>query len=120
MRKLQILVALLILNAYSSHSMADAIEALHSVTFAEPIASIVFKHCSNCHRPGQAGPFPLLTYADVSQRAETIQAVIQANYMPPWKPIHTGLEFSNDRRLSDQEKEQINAWIAAGCPEGDK
>jgi hypothetical protein len=119
MRKLQILITLL-LNSCSSHSMADVIDASRHVTFAEPIASIVFNHCSGCHRPGQSGPFSLLTYADVSQNAVTIQAVIRDNYMPPWKPIHTGLEFSNDRRLSDQEKEQINAWIAAGCPEGDK
>lgn len=90
-----------------------------NVTFAEPIASIVYGHCSNCHRPGQAGPFPLLSYADVSQRAETIQAVIRDSYMPPWKPIHTGLNFSNDRRLTDHEKNQMEAWIAAGCPEGD-
>jgi len=90
-----------------------------NVTFAEPIASIVFNHCSNCHRPGQAGPFPLLTYSDVSQRAETIQAVIRDNYMPPWKPVHTGLNFSNDRSLSDQEKMQIQLWIKGGCPEGD-
>lgn len=120
MKKLKTLPALILLIACSSQYASDAKDASTGVTFAEPIASIVFSHCSACHRPGQAGPFSLLTYADVSQRSETIQAVIRDSYMPPWKPIHTGLEFSNDRRLSDQEKEQINAWVAAGCPEGDK
>ena len=105
----------------ASRTFAEANDvAAATMTFAEPIASIVYSHCSNCHRPGQAGPFPLLSYADVSQRVETIQAVIRDSYMPPWKPIHTGLNFSNDRRLTDQEKKQIEAWIAAGCPEGDK
>ncbi len=120
MNKLKNLLALLMITSYSPQSLADSNDASPSITFAEPIASIIFNHCSTCHRPGQAGPFPLLTYEDVSQRAETIKAVIRDNYMPPWKPVHTGLEFSNDRRLSDQEKQQINAWIEAGCPEGDK
>ena len=99
--------------------ISDGSDGENRVTFADSIASIVYSHCSTCHRPGQAGPFPLISYSDVSQRAETIQAVIKNNYMPPWKPIHTGIKFSNDRRLSEQEKGQIDDWIAAGCPEGD-
>lgn len=78
-----------------------------NLTFAEPIAAIVYDHCSSCHRPGQSGPFSLLTYSDVSQRAETIQAVIRDGYMPPWKAVHTGIDFSNDRRLSEQAKKQL-------------
>ena len=95
-------------------------DSTNKTTFAEPIASIVHSHCTACHRPGQSGPFPLISYEDVSQRAETIRAVLKDNYMPPWKPIHVGLNYANDRRLSDLEKNQIESWIAAGCPEGDK
>ena len=102
------------------YSFADEKTLPKDITFAEPVASIIYNHCSICHRPGQAGPFSLLSFSDVSQHAETIRAVIGDNYMPPWKPIHTGLTFSNDRRLSDLEKEQVNIWIVAGCPEGDK
>lgn len=104
------------LNAVSTYASepSDA-----PVTFAQPIASIVYSHCASCHRPGQSGPFSLLGYKDVSARAETIQAVLRDNYMPPWKAIHTGIDFANDRRLSKLEKEQLNAWIEAGCPEGD-
>ena len=101
-------------------TIANGNDKSEGVTFAESIATIIHNHCSTCHRSGQAGPFPLISYADVSQRAETIQAVIRDNYMPPWKPIHTGLNFSNDRRLSEEDKKQIEAWIAAECPEGDK
>ncbi|MCF7961163.1 MAG: hypothetical protein K9M08_10495 [Pirellula sp.] len=90
-----------------------------NLTFAEPIAAIVYDHCSSCHRPGQSGPFSLLTYSDVSQRAETIQAVIRDGYMPPWKAVHTGIDFSNDRRLSEKTKKQLTEWIDAKCPEGD-
>lgn len=114
-----LLATLLCLNVGSTPAFTNASEAPPKETFVEPIAAIIYTHCSNCHRPGQAGPFSLLSYSDVSQRAATIQAVIRDSYMPPWKPIHTGIDFSNDRRLSDQEKKQIDAWIAAGCPEGD-
>ena len=122
--KILMIVPMLIASANfgltrSNAKSTDESNGTNNVTFAEAIASIVYNHCSTCHRPGQAGPFSLLSYSDVSQRAETIQAVIRESYMPPWKPIHTGLTFSNDRRLSDQEKKLIDAWIAAGCPEGD-
>lgn len=116
-----VLLALIVSTSLCvTRSPAEPNDVSKNVTFAEPIASVIYNHCSTCHRPGQAGPFSLLSYADVSQRAETIQAVIHDNYMPPWKPIHTGLNFSNDRRLSDQEKKQLDVWITAGCPEGDK
>src|SRR5438132_5893215 len=41
-------------------------------TFSEDIASIVFKNCAPCHRPGEVGPFPLLNYQDVVKKAKTI------------------------------------------------
>src|SRR5215467_14031070 len=53
-------------------------------TFSEDVAPIVFKNCAPCHRPGEAGPFPLLTYEDVKKKAKTIAAVTQSRYMPPW------------------------------------
>src|SRR4051794_4265076 len=35
------------------------------ITFARDVAPILQRRCQSCHRPGQAGPFPLLTYAQV-------------------------------------------------------
>jgi len=54
------------------------------VTFTEHIAPIVFKNCSPCHRAEQAGPFPLLTYEDISKRAQMIKFVTGIRFMPPW------------------------------------
>ena len=73
------------------------------VTFAEHIAPIVHAKCTMCHRKGQSGPFELLTYEDVRERAATMQAVIHDNYMPPWKLVNTNIRFANDRRLTPQE-----------------
>ena len=88
------------------------------VTFATHIAKIMYDHCSTCHRPGQAGPFSLLTYEDFRKHSETIQLVTQNRYMPPWKPVHVGIDFSHNRRLSDVQIKNIASWVAADCPEG--
>ena len=56
------------------------------VTFHKHIAPILLEYCAPCHRPGQSGPFPLLTYDDASKRASQIAAVTRRRYMPPWLP----------------------------------
>jgi hypothetical protein len=89
------------------------------ITFAEHIAPIVHAKCTMCHREGQAGPFELLSYEDVRERAATIQAVVHDNYMPPWKLMNTNLQFANDRRLTPQEKSLLNRWVESGMPAGD-
>jgi len=40
--------------------------------------------------------------------------------MPPWHADSKVSKFSNDRRLSDADRDTLLAWINAGCPEGDK
>jgi len=88
-------------------------------TFSEDIAPIVFKNCSPCHRPGQAGPFPLLTYEDVARKASTIAAVTQSRYMPPWPADPSYREFLGQRVLTDSEIRTIGAWVENGAPPGD-
>ena len=39
-----------------------------TLTFSRDIAPIIFENCSGCHRPGEAGPFSLLTYEDIAKR----------------------------------------------------
>jgi hypothetical protein len=59
------LVALVALLAGAAWLFAvKAIRDSTRVTFARDIAPIGFEHCAPCHRPGQAGPFSLLSYAD--------------------------------------------------------
>ncbi|WP_404309398.1 hypothetical protein [Neorhodopirellula lusitana] len=82
-----------------------------AVMFERDVAPIIRDRCAGCHRPGQSGPFSLLTRNDVILHASTIQAVIDDGYMPPWKPVPTGVTYANDRRLVDDEKALINQWI---------
>ena len=44
-------------------------------TFNRDIAPIVFQHCAPCHRPAGPAPFDLLSYEDVSARAEQIATI---------------------------------------------
>jgi peroxiredoxin len=89
------------------------------VSYAPHIAPILHRHCAGCHRPGQVGPFSLLTYRDAADWAGTIREVVRDRRMPPWgaDPRH-GL-FANDPSLTDRERRLIDAWVAAGAPQGD-
>src|SRR5499433_2590477 len=88
-------------------------------TFNKDIAPILYKNCAICHRPGEVAPFSLLTYQDAAKRAKLIAAVTQKRYMPPWKAEHGYGDFSNERRLTDDQIALIKGWVDAGAPEGD-
>ncbi len=45
---------------------------LAQLTFSKDIAPIIWQHCSGCHRPGEIGPFSLITYEDVRSHARKI------------------------------------------------
>jgi mono/diheme cytochrome c family protein len=94
-------------------------EPAAAVTFSEHIAPIMFDKCANCHRPGQVGPFSLLTYNDLRKKAKIIQQVTEQRTMPPWHPAPGHGEFRNERRLSDRQIATIKSWVESGMPEGD-
>ena len=89
------------------------------VTFAKDISRIVQNRCQECHRPGQIGPMPLMTYDDVSSWAQMIREVVAEQRMPPWHADPKHDTFRNDRRLSKEDAGKLRAWIDAGCPHGD-
>jgi Flp pilus assembly protein TadD/mono/diheme cytochrome c family protein len=88
------------------------------VTFSKHIAPIVFTHCAQCHRPGEAGPFPLLTYNDVRKHATQIVQVTHTRYMPPWMPEPGYGDFAGSLRLSDAQLALIARWVHEGMAEG--
>ncbi|MGC2111477.1 MAG: hypothetical protein WA655_18320, partial [Candidatus Korobacteraceae bacterium] len=90
------------------------------VTFNRDIAPIVFSHCSACHRPGEAGPFSLLTYDDVKKHGRQIVAVTGTRFMPPWPPDPQApaLKFAEERRLTDHQIALIAKWVDEGMQQG--
>ena len=99
---------------------AAAAEALPAApTFASHIAPIVFKNCAICHRPGEAGPFSLLTFAEVAKRSKLIAEVTARRTMPPWLPVAGHGSFVGERRLTATEIALFQRWHDQGAPEGD-
>ncbi len=93
--------------------------ASSQVNFAEDIAPIIYKNCSNCHREGEIGPFPLTNYNEVADKALTIKAVTQSRYMPPWKPDPDYSSFLEESHMSQEEIDLIAEWADNGAPRGD-
>jgi Tfp pilus assembly protein PilF len=99
-------------------SLFFAVRLPAAVTFAHDIAPIVYRECALCHRPGESGPFPLLTYDDVKKHARQIADVTKRRFMPPWLP-DPGPPFQDELRLTDEQIRLFAAWAEAGAPEGD-
>jgi thiol-disulfide isomerase/thioredoxin len=95
-----------------------AAAAASAVTYCKEVSRLIQKHCQVCHRPGEAGPFPLMTYSDAAAWAEAIREAVTEQRMPPWNADPAHGRFANDRRLTDADRSTLLAWIDQGCPEG--
>jgi hypothetical protein len=100
-------------------SAALAAPAAPVPTFSKDVAPILYKNCASCHRPGEIAPMSLLTYEDARPWAASIREKITEGAMPPWHATQPVGTFSNDRRLSAQDKETLVRWAAGGAPKGD-
>jgi mono/diheme cytochrome c family protein len=93
--------------------------AAANVTWHNRVSRIVQNNCQECHRPGEPAPFPLITYEDVEDNLATIRRVVQKKIMPPWFAEGGPAIWANHRALSDEDREALLDWIAAGAPVGD-
>ncbi len=89
------------------------------VTYAKQVARIIQARCQECHRPGEIGPFPLMTFEDAEKRTSRIREVVLEERMPPWHADPRYGHFANDRRMSHDERDLLLAWIDAGAPRGE-
>lgn len=89
------------------------------VTYSKQISRILQNRCVECHRPGEVAPFSVTSYDEVVGWAEMIREVVHDGRMPPWSANPKYGHFSNDARLSEEEKQQIDRWVENGCPKGD-
>jgi hypothetical protein len=88
------------------------------ITFNQHIAPILYQNCAACHRPGEAAPFSLLSYADAQKKGKTIAKAVTSGSMPPWKAEPASFAYRDERRLAASEIQMIQAWVEAGMPEG--
>src|SRR5262245_12949861 len=88
------------------------------VTFNKDVLPILQKNCQSCHRPGQIGPFSMLSYKDTRPWAKAIKAAVTSRTMPPWFADPRYGHFTNDRSLKREDIETIVRWIDGGAAEG--
>ncbi|HWE36858.1 MAG TPA: ascorbate-dependent monooxygenase [Isosphaeraceae bacterium] len=100
-------------------AVEPAVEVRGPVTFAKDVAPILWAKCAGCHRPGEVGPFSLLSYRDAARRAEFLREVTESGRMPPWKPEPGFGTFEDDDRLTPRERAILARWADDGAPEGD-
>lgn len=89
-----------------------------NLTYYDDIRPIIYKNCVSCHQPGESGPFNLITYEDLANRARMVQFVIANRYMPPWQADPSYRHYLNERIMTDEEILKINNWIKQGKVEG--
>jgi hypothetical protein len=90
------------------------------ITFSKDIATIVHENCTPCHRPGEAGPFKLISHHDFAKRSKMLLEVVESRYMPPWPADKSYSTFLNEWGLSDDEVLKIRAWVNQGSPIGNR
>ena len=93
-------------------------DADEPITFNKHVAPILWNNCARCHRPGDVGPFPLLSYRDAAKRADFLREVTEAGQMPPWKAHPGAGVFLDAPRLSVLEKETPRPVGGDGMPGG--
>ncbi len=104
---------------------AGALDAGHDAA-AEPAAAtyytdvkpILDAHCASCHHVGGVGPMPLTTWEEAAPYAGLVAESVATRAMPPWDAMPVRA-YRFDPTLSDEQIATIEAWAAAGAPEGD-
>jgi hypothetical protein len=96
-----------------------AASASAQVNYSKEVSRIFRAKCEGCHREGDIAPFALNDYDAAVTWAADIRRVINANKMPPWKPVPGHGDFKDSLALSEEERSQILDWIANEMPQGD-
>lgn len=97
----------------------EAEGSAEAVTFADHVAPILHRNCTDCHRRGGPAPFPLLSYEDARERADLIARMTRTRTMPPWLPEPGYGRFEGERRLTEEQIATIQRWAERGTPRGD-
>ena len=88
-------------------------------SFYRDVLPILQQHCQGCHRSGEIGPMPLITYENARSHSLEIANVAAKKKMPPWFADPRYGHFSNDPSLTPEEIQKLVAWADANAPAGD-
>jgi mono/diheme cytochrome c family protein len=110
--------AVVIAGLAVSHESTPLVAQGTAPDFAKDVAPVLYRNCASCHREGGIGPFSMLQADSVKAYASDIRDAVRTGYMPPWHAEGPHGTFSNDRRLSDLEKQTIVRWVEDGAKLG--
>ena len=88
-------------------------------SFYRDVLPILQQHCQVCHRLGEIGPMPLVTFEQTRPWAASIAQRTRSRNMPPWFADPRFGQFSNDPSLTKSEIDALTRWADAHAPEGD-
>lgn len=88
------------------------------VTYTGQIASIFSKHCVECHRSGEIGPFAMTKFDELRGWGDMIVEVIDQSRMPPWHAAPGHAAIRNARVMPEDEKKLVRQWVSSGMPYG--
>jgi mono/diheme cytochrome c family protein len=115
-------ISLVIAGSMVAAQSPAARTAAHAdaVTYTKHVAPILFRNCTECHRPAMSAPMSLMSYDEVRPWARAIKQRVLKREMPPWSADPAYGKFKNDPSLSQQEIDTIAAWVDAGAPRGEE
>src|SRR5215207_4047114 len=104
--------------AVAALTLVPPMASADDVAFYKDALPILQKNCQACHRPGEIGPMPFMTFEGTRPFARAIKAAVASRKMPPWFADPAFGHFANEKRLTDAEIATLIAWADAGAPAG--
>ena len=90
-----------------------------TITYCNQVSRLLQKHCIECHRTDELGPFALTDYDEVVGWSDMMVEVIEQKRMPPWHASPDHGEFQNSRVMPADDKDILIQWVKNGSPYGD-
>ncbi|MCB0700940.1 MAG: hypothetical protein H6551_13365 [Chitinophagales bacterium] len=88
------------------------------VNFTEHVAPIIYKNCTECHRPEGIGHFDIITYQDAKRYASGMAFAAKEGMMPPWPADPHYTSFVGERIMSKRDIQILEKWVKDGLKEG--
>ena len=83
------------------------------------VAGVFYTRCATCHNSNGMAPFPLTSFDETAPYVSSIANALQNNRMPPWLPDTLYSRHTNEKIITQSEKNAILNWITNGYPQGD-
>ena len=80
-------------------------------SFYKDVLPILQDHCQVCHRAGEIGPMPLVTYAETKRWSAEIARRAGLREMPPWFAVPGVGHFSNDPSLTPDQIATLDGMV---------